>query len=172
MFARTKRLLLRPGWVDDAGPLAQAFGTNAVLTARQPIMSPEFIIFARKTTGLELVGGIGFHRASVGPTKSAELGFWIAEPHWGKGYATEAGEAVIAIARYCLQLRRVQAYYFVDNPASGRVLAKLGFTPTGQGAPRLSSGRSSAAPCVTMALDLARDNAGNFDNDTRMKLAA
>ena len=50
--------------------------------------------------------------------------------HWGRGFATEAGAALIEIAR-TLRLARLEASHFVDNPASGRVLEKLGFVATG-----------------------------------------
>ena len=51
--------------------------------------------------------------------------------HWGQGYATEAGRAVVAIADESLRLPHLRASHALDNPASGRVLAKLGFAPDG-----------------------------------------
>ena len=53
-----------------------------------------------------------------------ELGYWLTPDAWGRGYATEAGEAVLAMARHALGLQRLDARHFVDNPASGRVLAQ------------------------------------------------
>ena len=62
----------------------------------------------------------------------------------GKGFATEAGRALIEIAR-TLKLPRLEGSHFVDNPASGRVLEKLGFVPTGLSATRYSCARGTDA---------------------------
>ena len=80
----------------------------------------------------------------------AELGYWIAEKRWGRGYATEAARALLATAAG-LGHRRIVSGHFTDNPASGAVLAKLGFRRTGtvQSASLARGGRSEM---VTMAL--------------------
>jgi RimJ/RimL family protein N-acetyltransferase len=113
------------------------------------------LIFLRTEREPELIGSIGFGRR---PSGRVELGYWIARPHWGRGYATEAGRAVLAIARDALRVRRLEAGHFTDNPASGRVLEKLGFRPTGRIAPRFSAGRGEAAPSRLFELDLAEDD--------------
>ena len=62
----------------------------------------------------------------------AEVGYWIGKPHWNKGYCTEALQAMI---RYCYEKKNFQtlwADFFIDNPASGRVMEKCGFTDTGK----------------------------------------
>ncbi|KTT68437.1 GNAT family N-acetyltransferase [Sphingomonas sanguinis] len=77
-----------------------------------------------------LLGAIG-----LTPEKgddSAELGYWLSPSHWGRGIATEAGSAVIAFGFERLGLSLVTSGYFEDNPASGRVLHKLGFVETGR----------------------------------------
>ena len=56
----------------------------------------------------------------------AELGYWIGKPHWNHGYATEAARAVVAHGFEVLKLNRIYAYHFKRNPASGRVLEKVG----------------------------------------------
>ncbi|QNN24163.1 GNAT family N-acetyltransferase [Planctomycetales bacterium ZRK34] len=61
----------------------------------------------------------------------AELDYWIAKPYWNRGYATEAGRLMLDYTFDCWQLRRVFACHFATNPASGRVLEKLGFTREG-----------------------------------------
>ena len=73
------------------------------------------------------------------------MGYWIAQRHWGQGYATEAGRAVLDIAA-TLGHRELVASHFLDNPASGKVLRKLGFEPTGVTQERWSCGRGSHAP--------------------------
>jgi RimJ/RimL family protein N-acetyltransferase len=59
--------------------------------------------------------------------QQAELSFWVGRPYWGRGLATEAGAAVVRFGFEVLQLNRITAYHMVRNPASGRVLERLGF---------------------------------------------
>ena len=78
----------------------------------------------------QLVGAMGLildngHRR-------AELGYWIGKPYWGNGYATEAGRAILRWAFDALDLHRVHASHFPRNPASGRVLRKLGMRHEGR----------------------------------------
>jgi RimJ/RimL family protein N-acetyltransferase len=83
-----------------------------------------------------------------------EFGYWISRPHWGLGYATEAGEAFLAAARHSLRLKHLSAHHFLDTPASGRVLEKLGFRSTGLIASRYSAGRRGSAPAKLYTLCL------------------
>ncbi|WP_217586243.1 GNAT family N-acetyltransferase [Lentibacillus saliphilus] len=64
-------------------------------------------------------------------SNNGELGYWIGEPFWGNGYATEAVEAIIQFAFSDKQYHRVYAFCFNSNPASGRVLEKVGMTQEG-----------------------------------------
>ncbi|WP_439566771.1 GNAT family N-acetyltransferase [Sphingopyxis sp.] len=156
MFARTERLLLRPGWQEDAPALARAIGEEAVVrnlaTAPWPYgeaeaqaflakpidpAQPRFLIFARTGGAPRLVGGCGI---SPDPDGRPEMGYWIARPYWGLGFATEAGRQLMGIAR-AMHLPRLTAGHFLDNPASGAVLRKLGFRPTGKVAQRYSLAR-------------------------------
>jgi RimJ/RimL family protein N-acetyltransferase len=173
MFARTDRLLLRPGWAEDEAALTRAIADEAIvrnlasapwpytrkdakafLTAHRDPNEPCFVILRRTMGAPELIGVIGI---SPSPDCPWDLGYFIARPHWGLGYATEAAAAVIAIAREGLRLPALTAGHFLDNPASGRVLAKLGFRPTGEVSPRFSAGRGSAAPCRHYRLDLSAE---------------
>ena len=61
----------------------------------------------------------------------AELGYWIARPHWNSGLATEGARALIDFAFDDLGLQRVYAAHFTWNPASGRVLEKCGMRREG-----------------------------------------
>jgi RimJ/RimL family protein N-acetyltransferase len=61
--------------------------------------------------------------------------------------------ALVAIGR-SLGLERLEGSHFLDNPASGRVLEKLGFEPSGIVAPRLSCGRGVEVPARLMRLQL------------------
>jgi RimJ/RimL family protein N-acetyltransferase len=60
-----------------------------------------------------------------------ELGYWLDEPFWGGGLASEAGAAVRDFAFQTLKLEGLKSGHAADNPASGRVLSKLGFTHIG-----------------------------------------
>jgi RimJ/RimL family protein N-acetyltransferase len=169
MFARTPRLLLRPGWPEDADALYRAIADEGIvrnlasapwpyrpddarasLAGERSGETPSFVIVRRTAGAPELIGKIGF---GPGPDGPSELGYFIARPHWGQGYASEAARAVIDIAR-ALGVPALQAGHFLDNPASGRVLEKLGFAPTGRIAPRFSAGRGETAPCRFYRLDL------------------
>jgi RimJ/RimL family protein N-acetyltransferase len=171
MFARTERLLLRPGWGEDAPALFKAIADEAIVRnlaqAPWPYMfadaeqflgrdrgphEPNSLIFLRTRGAPRLVGGIGLAPKDGGET---ELGYWIARPYWGLGFATEAGRAMIAHGRDALRLKRVVAGHFLDNPASGRVLAKLGFRTTGDTVRRYSAGRRTEASCRELVLELA-----------------
>jgi RimJ/RimL family protein N-acetyltransferase len=172
MFARTPRLLLRPGFPEDAPALAVAIADEAIVrnlaTApwpyrmrdaeaflarpRDPVL-PSLLIFERTGGAPQLIGSCGLGRR---PSGSVELGYWIATPFWGRGFATEACAALVDIAR-TLGLARLEGSHFVDNPASGRVLEKLGFEPLGIIAPRLSCARGAEVPARLMRLRLACD---------------
>ena len=62
---------------------------------------------------------------------SAELGYWIAKPYWNLGYGTEAAAAVVRYGFETLGLNRVHAAHFTRNPASGRIMQKIGMTYEG-----------------------------------------
>ncbi|PEQ11074.1 hypothetical protein B2G71_18705 [Novosphingobium sp. PC22D] len=96
-----------------------------------------------------LVGMIGLHLDRR--TRAADLGYYIARPFWGQGFATEAAAAVIAygIGLGCPGM--ITADYFIDNFASGRVLRKLGFVEAGVQAQHcLATG--TARQCIRMEL--------------------
>jgi RimJ/RimL family protein N-acetyltransferase len=172
MFARTDRLLLRPGWTEDAPALASAIADEMIVRnlakapwpyrlrdaeaflaqPRDPVL-PSFLIFERTDGAPRIVGACGLSRR---PSGLVELGYWIARPHWNRGFATEASSAVIAIARM-LGLAQLEGSHFVDNPASGRVLEKLGFQPVGITAPRMSCARGSEAQARLCRLMLAAE---------------
>lgn len=77
-----------------------------------------------------LIGAIGLvlkkrHRRG-------ELGYWIGVDYWNQGYATEAARAVLAYGFGQLGLNRIHAYHFTRNPASGRVMEKIGMRYEGR----------------------------------------
>lgn len=163
MFVRTDRLLLRPGWIEDTPALARAVSDEAVacntaripwpygladaeafLTMQKDSHAADCLVFARTSGVPRLVGGV----AVTPDDHGYELGYWIARPYWGLGFATEAASALLRAARESLKITRIHSGHFVDNPASGRVLRKLGFRPTGKMIRRHSVARGRAVDCL------------------------
>jgi [ribosomal protein S5]-alanine N-acetyltransferase len=77
------------------------------------------------------VGGIGVMPLKGIYSKTGEFGYWLGEPYWGQGIATAAAKAVAAYAFESLDLERLEAGVFMWNPASMRVLEKVGFVREG-----------------------------------------
>jgi len=72
----------------------------------------------------KFIGGIGLKVESR--FNRAELGYWIAEPFWNNGFATEATKAVLKFGFEKLTLNKIHASHLIDNPASGKVMLKNG----------------------------------------------
>lgn len=81
-----------------------------------------------KSTG-ELFGAIALSNNQQ--FNHGEIAYWIGEEFWGKGYATEAAQAILQFAFDEKQYHKVFARYFNSNPASGRVIQKLGMKQEG-----------------------------------------
>jgi len=145
----TARLVLRPLAASNLDDLVRALNNFniAKMTARIPHpygiddaraflalcqTSEEGVLrlsIARRAAPDLVIGGVGYE--ALDEENAAEIGYWLAEGEWGQGLASEAASAVRDHAfRHC-QFDRLIARYLADNPASGRVLAKLGFTVTG-----------------------------------------
>ncbi len=75
----------------------------------------------------EVIGGIGLHLMEDICRRSAEIGYWLGEPYWGKGIATGAVKEIVNYAFSNFDLVRLHAFVFEWNPASARVLEKSGF---------------------------------------------
>ena len=173
MFHRSERLLLRPPWPEDwravhAGIADEGIVRNlatapwpyaeddarAWCAQSQDPYAPRFLITLADSG--EVIGCIGFGPLPVedgGGDGTMELGYWIARRHWGCGYASEAARAIVEIAR-ATGHPRIVASHFLDNPASGRVLRKAGFCPTGKTGRHHSLGRGYEAQTIGYALDL------------------
>jgi len=168
MFARTPRLTLRPGWPEDAPALAAAIGHRAVVDRLAHVPWPyraddaarflalpcgaadaRFLIWSHEAAAPRLVGGI-----ELAPrADDHELGYWLTPDAWGRGLATEAGRAVIDMARHALPVRRIVAYPHADNPASARVLRNLGLQEVGRDR-RPARARGGDVDSLVYALDL------------------
>jgi ribosomal-protein-alanine N-acetyltransferase len=147
---RTERLLLRPFTLADASGVQRLAGDRAVADTTLNIPHPyadgmaeawiathaaayadgNFANFAVVLAANgSLVGAIGL--AIAAQHQRAELGYWIGKGHWGHGYCTEACRAVIDFVFNELRLHRLRAECMRRNPASARVLEKLGFRHEG-----------------------------------------
>lgn len=91
--------------------------------------SRRLLTLAVTTAGDGLIGSASL-KLSI-EHRRAELGYWIGVPYWGLGYATEASAALLDYAFDQLHLNRVDAHYLARNPASGKVMQKLGMTNEG-----------------------------------------
>lgn len=167
MFHCTERLLLRPAWPEDWQDVLAAIGDDAIVrnlarapwpydeaAARQFVELPQdqrlpHFLLVESLTG-RIIGSAGLGDRDG----EAEIGYWLARDVWGRGYATEAARGVIGIAR-AIGHRRLVAGHFIDNPASGRVLRKAGFTPTGRIVQRYSLARGEQVASREYDLDLA-----------------
>ena len=146
----TGRLKLRPFSLDDAPAVRKLAGSPAIADTTLNIPHPygegmaeawiathpekyekgEGATFAivRRADGA-LLGAIGIHPREA--HSRAEIGYWIGEPYWGQGIATEAARAVVDYGFGTLGLNRIYAFHFGRNPASGRVMQKLGMRHEG-----------------------------------------
>ena len=78
------------------------------------------------------VGGVGFDVLGDVRRLTAEVGYWLGEPFWGRGLATIAARALTDYAFENFALERLQATVFAWNPASARVMEKAGYTFEGR----------------------------------------
>jgi len=98
----------------------------------------------------QYVGQIGLHLKDG----RFEIGYWLAKPFWGQGYASEASRRVATFGFKDLRAESIWAGWFHDNPASGHVLEKLGCKPDGQ-APRPCLARGHDVLCNLVILSRA-----------------
>lgn len=182
MFIRSERLFLRPAWPEDWAELHAAIDDEGVVrnlarapwpyraddarwfvNRQQDPRHPDFLVTLPGADGTRIIGCAGI---APGEQGAVELGYWIARDQWGRGYATEAARAVLTVAR-ALGHGRIEASHFLDNPASGRVLRKLGFVPTGEHRPRRSEGRGSVVTSVVYQIHLGEAGNGDGGGDDR-----
>ena len=91
-----------------------------------------------------LIGGIGLTPQGDG---CCELGYWLGFEYWGKGYATEACNALLDYTSAETCFRQVRANVYEDNSASSNVLEKVGFKQTG-GGEVFSVSKQKNIPCL------------------------
>ena len=158
---RTDRLLLRPPAPRDGAPFARVVNDweVTVSTGTWPYpVTPEYARFrfaqaARADprtdrlflicAGGAVVGSIGLHRRRG---DVFGLGYWIGKAWWGRGLTTEAARAVCRHGFGVMRAGRIAADVFQDNPASVRVLEKLGFVRAADPGPGWSATRGASFP--------------------------
>jgi [ribosomal protein S5]-alanine N-acetyltransferase len=150
MIIRTERLLLRE-FVEDDWRAVLAYqrdprylryyeGTDRTEADARAFVqrfldyqqeSPRSKIQLAITFDGHLVGNVGLRRAAP-DARLADIGYEVAPEFWGRGYATEAARAMLALGFGELGLHRVTAHCLAENSASGRVLEKLGMRQEGR----------------------------------------
>jgi RimJ/RimL family protein N-acetyltransferase len=176
---RTERLLLRPLRPTDAETMLALFGDWDVVRRLstppwpytladavefiQPRMTPTpaEAAFAIALDG-RFVGGIGTRMKEAGHVQAASgpnLGYWLGQPYWGRGYMTEAARGVIAWAFATGLGETIYSGAFADNAASVQVQAKLGFARAGESV-LFSRPRGAEFPHVNTELTLSAFEAG------------
>ncbi len=147
---RTERLHLRPYRMEDAPAVQHLAGHRQVFETTLRIPHPYELSMAEEwlathpeqyaqgksaqfaiclRDGQQLIGAIGLEFHSEYPR--AELGYWVGVEFWGQGYCTEAARAVLEYGFAQRGLRRIYATHFGTNPASGRVMQKVGMSHEG-----------------------------------------
>jgi len=137
----TARLRIRPYSEADIEELLPLIGAREVAATTLRIAHPyteqdarDFLKLTKEPDKIWLaitlksdgrqIGGIGLR---VDPQHHhAELGYWLGVAFWGKGYATEAAQEMLRYGFEDLGLHRIFASHFKHNPASGKILRKLG----------------------------------------------
>ena len=143
---RTSRFVLRPLNETDLDEITRLAGDWAIasMTARIPypytqndarqwldgLDEGEFVRAITIPKEDRLLGITGYVPSA--DRDSAEIGYWVGKPYWGRGIATEAARAIVEHCFTSAGFKKLTCCHFADNPASARVIEKLGFTSTGQ----------------------------------------
>jgi RimJ/RimL family protein N-acetyltransferase len=130
-------------------PYREKDAADFVAAAHSPARGRYAFSILRAADGLFL-GVVGLNEDGG----DVELGYWLGRPFWGQGMATEAVRRLVAYAFDTLGMTQLKADWFHDNPASGRVLAKLGAMPVGT-ALRECRARKTMVPAHAMRLTRA-----------------
>jgi ribosomal-protein-alanine N-acetyltransferase len=144
----TERLILRPPGAADVPAIVALIGDFDVARNLSRVPYPyqesqaheylersvqgraagtDFTYAIRRRADDAFLGGCGVHLKDG----DHEFGYWLGKPYWGQGYATEVARCLVASTFEALKVSYLVAGWFHDNPASGRVLEKLGCTPNG-----------------------------------------
>lgn len=147
----TPRLVLRPFDLSDAADVQRLAGDRAIADTTLNIPHPyedglaeawiethareyaegRLVNFAiTLSPDGALIGSIGL-KLDGEASGGGELGYWVGVPWWNRGYCTEAAAAVLDYGFRVLELDRIHAHHLLRNPASGRVMEKIGMRAEG-----------------------------------------
>jgi RimJ/RimL family protein N-acetyltransferase len=147
---RTERLVLRPFTSADAGAVTTLVSPREIAVSTISIPHPydrsmaeawlatlegafergeSLTLAVTLRDGGSLVGCVGL--SIDGRNRRGEIGYWTGLEYWGRGYCTEAAAAVVRHGFEVLGLHRIVAHHMTRNPASGRVMQKLGMRHEG-----------------------------------------
>lgn len=170
VILETERLILRPPTGADIPDIVRLVGDFEVSKNLATVPHPytekdgrDFLAKAQKgwASGEDMPfcilgkpNGTYAGMCGVHPNRNWEIGYWLGKPYWSQGYATEAASRIVAFAFDEKDAECLAAEWFFDNPASGRVLEKLGFTKTGETMSNCLA-RGHKVPAHSVALDHA-----------------
>ena len=172
----TDRIILRP-WRDsdaevlyrwasdpDVGPRAGWAPHKSVeesLEIIRTVFNDAFHTWAieLKATG-EAIGAMGYGPSCECnlPVREGEplIGYWVAKPYWNQGICTEALRLMLDHIRETTDIQSLISGHFVDNPASGRVMEKCGFVPTGETCIDANQYQGANRPIRVLRLEIKR----------------
>lgn len=96
-----------------------------IIESRRLGHNDQTFVILRKPDDM-LIGAIGIRPEAK--YKRAEIGYWVGVSYWNQGYMTEAVRRILHFGFDELDLNRINASYFTNNPASARVMQKTGMT--------------------------------------------
>lgn len=120
--------LVQPWTLLIPHPYTEAHADEWLARAAPSPDKPALRSWAIRDVDGQQIGGIGFHDSPAGHEHTAEMGYWLASGHWGRGIMTQAVSAVSDYGFQQLGLVRITAAIFSGNTGSARVLEKCGFT--------------------------------------------
>lgn len=97
----------------------------------------------------KLIGGIGLERENK--NSAYVLGYWLAQDHWGRGYATEACKGIFTYATQNLKITKIKAAYLINNYKSAKILKNFGFQEIGRSS-KYSSSRNEKVKDIELEL--------------------
>ncbi len=162
----TERLVLRPPHADDITELVELANNRRIaeMLSRMPHPYGEaeahaFVAMAsqKRAAGCVYAATLAESGAFIGcaglngTPRGLEIGYWIGEPYWKRGYATEAAHALVDLAFRATGISELHVSCRVINPASRRVIHKCGFQYAGQG--MLNSITAGQVPVERYSLD-------------------
>ena len=169
----TERLRLRPLRDDDARDIALLINTYDIAKnlARVPFPyaladAEEFLRWLKTCKGQSRFSAICLRSSGDGlqgiisyewneTKQDVEMGYWLVKDQWGKGLMSEAAKAMVSHAFEVAGVNDMMSCYFNENPASGKVLRRVGFETVGA-CLQISKAQGKEVPVTNMRLTRER----------------